>query len=99
VTSSTKTNSHYFPQLKDVRSLSSQSEYSGNVYMQKVRTMTMRDLYKEADRRIASEQLIIIPLEEDILGKECEAVLSWELLAQWTGLHEIDIQHLYVWMK
>ncbi|XP_074278798.1 uncharacterized protein LOC141602401 [Silene latifolia] len=67
--------------------------------MQKVRTVTMRKLHEEACRRIANEQLIIIPLEEDILGVEREALMSWDMLAIWAGLDQIDVQHLFVWMK
>ncbi|XP_074303907.1 uncharacterized protein LOC141638393 [Silene latifolia] len=67
--------------------------------MQKVRTVTMRKLYEGACRRIANEQLIIIPLEEDILGVEREALMSWDMLAIWAGLDQIDVQHLLVWMK
>ncbi|XP_074270674.1 uncharacterized protein LOC141594562 [Silene latifolia] len=89
---------HYDPDLKEVRSLNS-TQYTGKDYMQKVRTVTMRKLHEEACRRIATEQLIIIPLEEDILGVEREALMSWDMLAIWAGLDQIDVQHLFVWMK
>jgi len=59
----------------------------------------MRELYLEASCRIQNEQLIIISLDKDILGIEREAIISWDLLCIWAGLLEIDVQHLYVWMK
>ncbi|XP_074292169.1 uncharacterized protein LOC141619031 [Silene latifolia] len=96
--SSTKSKNHYFPDLKEVRSLNN-SQYSGKDYMQKVRTVTMRKLHEEANRCIATEQLIVIPLEEDILGVEREALMSWDMLAIWAGLDQIDVQHLFVWIK
>ncbi|KAK9723848.1 hypothetical protein RND81_05G029800 [Saponaria officinalis] len=99
VGTSTKPNPHYFPQLKVVRSLSSKPEYTGNKYKAKVRTMTLDALYKEAERLVETEQLIIILLDDEILGKEVQSVVSWEILAIWTGLLEIDVQHLYAWIK
>ncbi|XP_074284399.1 uncharacterized protein LOC141609065 [Silene latifolia] len=67
--------------------------------MQKVRTVTMMRLHEEAGHRIATEQLIVISLEEDILGAERQALISWDLLAVWAGLDQIDIAHIFVWMK
>ncbi|XP_074265849.1 uncharacterized protein LOC141588300 [Silene latifolia] len=95
--SSTKSKTHSFPDLK-VRSLNS-TKYKGKDYMQKVRTVTMMRLHEEASLRIATEQLIIIPLEEDILGAERQALISWDLLAVWAGLDQIDVSHIFVWMK
>ncbi|XP_074288636.1 uncharacterized protein LOC141613790 [Silene latifolia] len=95
--SSTKSKTHSFSDLK-IRSLNS-TQYKGKDYMQKVRTVTMKRLHEEAGHRIATEQLIVIPLEEDILGAERQAHLSWDVLALWAGLDQIDIQHIFVWMK